>query len=94
MNEPTKLSPLSVGLGWASRITSIGMGFGLPAVLGYWLDYLLGSNPLLVIAGSVIGFAAGMVQVMSLAGLPGESLHRDSADRTPNRESSSKSKGL
>ena len=67
LNDRTEFSPLSVGLTWAIRVTSIGLAFSLPAVLGYGCDRLLGTTPSCVLAGACLGFAAGMAQVMSLA---------------------------
>jgi F0F1-type ATP synthase assembly protein I len=52
---------------WASRVTSIGLCFSLPALAGYAVDRWLGSSPIGVLAGALIGFLTGMLQVLALA---------------------------
>src|SRR5262249_18308789 len=67
-------SPLSVGLEWASRITTIGLEFVLPMVLGYGMDSWLRTTPVGTVAGAVLGFALGMWQTIRMTRrLPGQS---------------------
>lgn len=61
------LSPLSIGLQWASRVSAIGVEFVLPAVLGAWADRSLGSSPLLTIAGCFVGIGVGMYHILLIA---------------------------
>ena len=61
------VSPLGVGLQWASRIAAIGVEFVLPAVVGGWLDRSLGTNPWFTILGCFLGLAAGMVHILRIA---------------------------
>jgi F0F1-type ATP synthase assembly protein I len=56
-----------VGLELASRVTTIGLGFALPPVLGYGLDHWLGSTPAATIIGAVLGFATGMMTTLKTA---------------------------
>jgi len=60
-------SPLSVGIAWAYRVTSLGLEFALPACAGYWIDQRFGSLPWGVMIGSVLGFAAGMTHLLRIA---------------------------
>lgn len=64
-SEPSR-SPLSVGVEWASRVMTIGLEFALPALGGVWLDRRLGTGPWMVLVGSGLGFAAGMVHLLRI----------------------------
>jgi F0F1-type ATP synthase assembly protein I len=67
VKERRSRSPLAVGLEWASRVTTIGLGFALPPVLGYGLDLWLGSTPAATIIGAVLGFATGIMNTLKMA---------------------------
>jgi len=67
LSPPDPIDPLSAGLQWASRITTLSLSFALPAVLGYYIDRWLGSSPIGVLLGVVLGFAAGMIQLLQIA---------------------------
>jgi hypothetical protein len=60
-------SNLSVGLRWASRISTIGLEFAVPPVLGALLDRRWGTPPLVTLVGVVVGFAAAMVHLLRIA---------------------------
>jgi ATP synthase protein I len=60
-------SNLSVGLDWASRITSVGLEFAVPPLLGAWLDRQFGTSPLALLTGAVLGFAVGMMHILKIA---------------------------
>lgn len=60
-------SNLSVGIGWASRVTTVGLEFVVPALLGVLLDRQLGTSPLALLTGAVLGFAIGMVHILRIA---------------------------
>jgi hypothetical protein len=60
-------SPLSVGIGWASRISALGFEFSLPPLAGYALDRWLGSNPVGILVGMVVGFLVGMMHILQIA---------------------------
>lgn len=72
--------PLSTGFLWASRISTIALGFALPMVVGAWIDQWLRSSPIGVLTGLVLGFLAGMTQIVRIArtGTSGESGDSDS----------------
>jgi hypothetical protein len=65
--KPDQRSPLSIGLDWGSRITTIGLEFALPAVLGFGLDRWLNTGPWLTIAGSLLGLLVGILHMIRLA---------------------------
>jgi F0F1-type ATP synthase assembly protein I len=64
---------------WGTRITTIGLEFGLPAVLGYGLDRWWHTAPWLTIAGAVSGLLIGMMHVLRLP----QELARSSSLRRP-----------
>ncbi len=67
MERPGSRSPLSIGMDWAARITTLGLEFVLPTLGGAYLDRYLGTTPLATLIGSVVGFAIGMTQLMKIA---------------------------
>jgi len=60
-------SPLALGIEWASRVTTIGLMFALPAMLGYGVDRWLHTAWAGTIAGAVLGFVTGMLQTMRMS---------------------------
>jgi F0F1-type ATP synthase assembly protein I len=76
-------SALAAGMMWASRITSVALGFSLPPLLGYALDRWWNTTPVATMVGAVLGFVSGMFQTMRLASdLPGGKSHaRDQSQR-------------
>jgi F0F1-type ATP synthase assembly protein I len=65
-------SPIAVGMEWASTITTIGLLYTLPIVLGYYLDRYWGTSPAATLTGVVSGLAVGMVYTVRLGrSLPG-----------------------
>lgn len=67
MKRPGSRSPLSIGLEWATRITTLGLEFSLPALGGVFLDQRIGTMPVLTLTGSVLGFTVGMMHMMNIA---------------------------
>jgi hypothetical protein len=62
-----------VGIEWASRVTTIGLEFALPPLLGYGVDSWLRTTPVATITGAVLGFATGMMHTVSMVRqLPGQ----------------------
>lgn len=59
-------SPISIGMDWGARVTSIGLEFALPAVFGHFLDKWLGSAPWLTIGGAILGMVVGMTHILRL----------------------------
>lgn len=67
MSQPERRSSLSVGVEWASRVSSIGMEFALPPLAGAYIDHRAGTTPLLTLLGVVLGFAVGMMHILRIA---------------------------
>ena len=66
MDQDPQRTPLSMGVAWASRITTMGLSFALPLVAGYYADRRLGTKPALFLVGMVFGFAVGILQFMKI----------------------------
>jgi ATP synthase protein I len=67
LERPDPRDSTSVGILWASRITAVGLEFALPAVGGLFLDRKWSLGPLGLIAGVILGFALGMVHLLSIS---------------------------
>lgn len=67
MSRPEPDSVISVGARWATRVTSIGLEFALPALLGGYLDRRWGTGTALTIAGAILGFLVGMFHILAIA---------------------------
>ena len=60
-------SSLSVGMQWASRVTTVGLEFVVPPLLGVLLDRWWGTSPLAMLTGALVGFGVGMMQILRIA---------------------------
>jgi ATP synthase protein I len=60
-------SVLAEGIQSASRITTVALGFSMPALLGFGLDRWWGTTPAATITGAILGFVLGMFQTLRLA---------------------------
>ncbi len=67
MGRPEPSDPMSIGLYWASRVTTVGLEFALPALGGLWLDRHWPLGPAGVIVGAAIGFAVGMLHLLKIS---------------------------
>jgi len=56
-----------VAMRWVNQITSIALEMAVPAFIGHWLDQRWKTEPWLVAVGALLGFAAAMVHLLSLA---------------------------
>jgi F0F1-type ATP synthase assembly protein I len=52
---------------WASRISTIGLEFALPPLMGVGLDRWWHTRPWFTILGSLLGFAVGMWHILRIA---------------------------
>jgi hypothetical protein len=68
IQKPESRSALSVGYYWCARVTSIGLEFAAPALLGFGLDRWLKTSPWFTVIGAFLGLGLGMSQVLRLAG--------------------------
>ena len=64
---PDTRSSMAQAVGWSSRITAISLGMGLPGLFGYWIDKQLGTEPVFLILGVVLGLTSGLWQLVKLA---------------------------
>jgi ATP synthase protein I len=60
-------SLLSVGIAWASRITTIALELSVPVAVGFGVDRWLSTAPLATILGAVLGFVLFMVHTVRIA---------------------------
>ena len=67
VEQPEPRSPLGVGFDLASRATTIGLEFALPAAAGYGLDSWLGTKPAATVCGVVLGFIVGMLHAVRMS---------------------------
>jgi ATP synthase protein I len=81
MSQPSRdpsgrrLSPLSVGLQWATTITTIGLEMALPALGGWWLDRRFGTEPIWTVILALLGVTVAMRHLWDIA----KRLNRQSA---------------
>ena len=54
----------------------IGLEMAIPPAGGYWLDLRVGTSPLFVILGAILGFVGGMFHLLQIAGQKGPSQPR------------------
>jgi F0F1-type ATP synthase assembly protein I len=60
-------SPLSVGLVWSARASMLGVEFALPVFLGHYIDLRLGTSPIALFVGMILGFVVGMMHLLRIA---------------------------
>jgi len=66
-NAPDDRSPMTLAIEWSTRLMTIGLEMALPAAAGHWLDLRIGTSPIFVILGAMLGFAVGMFHLMQIA---------------------------
>jgi F0F1-type ATP synthase assembly protein I len=52
---------------WASRISTVGLEFAVPPLLGVLLDRWAGTSPAALLVGAVLGFGVGMMHILRIA---------------------------
>ena len=67
INQRDSRSWLSVGIAWASRITTLALELTIPVLVGVGLDRWWGTSPLATISGAVLGFVLFMLHPLRLA---------------------------
>ncbi len=60
-------SPMVIAMEWSARLTTIGLEMALPPAGGYWLDGRIGTLPLFVVVGGILGLVVGMFHLMQIA---------------------------
>jgi len=66
MKKDNDASAMAEAMSWVSRITSVCGVFALPPLGGMWLDGALGTLPLFVIVGALVGFGGGMYSLIKM----------------------------
>lgn len=51
----------------ASKVTTIGLEFALPAAAGYGVDSWLGTMPAATVCGVILGFIVGMLHAVRMS---------------------------
>jgi hypothetical protein len=67
LGRPEPDSVVSLGVRWATRVTSIGLEFALPPLFGGYLDRRWGLGSTLTVVGAVLGFLTGMAHILAIA---------------------------
>jgi ATP synthase protein I len=67
LGRPGPDSVVSLGVRWATRVTTIGLEFALPPLLGGVLDRRWRLGSILTILGALFGFLTGMVHLLAIA---------------------------
>jgi ATP synthase protein I len=67
VSGPDRRSPLAVGLSLSTTLSTIGLEFALPMLLGLYADEKLGTKPVLLLVGMVLGFALGVFHLVRIA---------------------------
>jgi len=80
--EP-RLSPMSVGLQWATTITTIGFEMAVPTLGGWWLDQHFDTAPVWTIILALLGITVAMKHLWDISKRLGR--RASSVDRTPDR---------
>ena len=90
VERPEPRSSLALGMEWASRVTTIGLVFVLPMLLGYGADRVLGTLPVATVTGLFLGVVLGLVQTvrltLTLPGGPPPRVHPRGTARLPVRQ--------
>jgi F0F1-type ATP synthase assembly protein I len=64
--DPDDRSRVAKAYDWASKIISVSIGMVVPAVVGHWIDRRLGTGPLLLVVGSILGLLVGMKNLLRM----------------------------
>lgn len=60
VKPPDDRSAMALAMAWSSRITTVSVEMVLPALLGYWFDQWLGTEPLFLMLGAALGLTGGI----------------------------------
>ena len=70
-DEHDDRSPYALAMEWTSRITTISLELVVPVLIGYWLDQRLGTRPLFLVVGVILGFVTATLSLVRLTKPPG-----------------------
>jgi ATP synthase protein I len=57
---------MSIGIEWASRISTVGLEFMLPSVFGVWLDRRWSTSRVATIVGTLLGFTLMLIHLLRI----------------------------
>jgi len=66
-NNSDDRPPMAVAIEWSTRLVTIGLEMAIPPAGGYWLDLRVGTSPVFVVLGAILGFTGGMSHLMRIA---------------------------
>lgn len=65
--SPDDRAPLAIAADWATVAITVSLEMAVPALMGYGLDYLLGTRVVFVAIGAILGLVVGMMHLVRLA---------------------------
>jgi len=65
-NDKYNLSNIAEAMQWVSVVTSVVGVMTVPAIVGIWVDHLLGTKCVFVILGVIVGFVGGMYCLLDM----------------------------
>ena len=65
VNEPPKLSPIGLAMGWVAKITTVALEMVIPGAIGAWADDRWGTS-FLALLGLVVGVTVGMWHLVQM----------------------------
>jgi F0F1-type ATP synthase assembly protein I len=94
VDQPESRSALVEGIQTASKLTTVGLVFAMPALVGFGLDRLWGTLPAATIVGALLGIVLGMLRVLAIAReLPASSSRRSKPPGGDPRDAGSETGG-
>ncbi len=61
------LSPITVAVQWAARITTISLEMVIPGFIGLWIDQYSGTGFLFAVIGFALGLVTGIWHLVQMA---------------------------
>jgi F0F1-type ATP synthase assembly protein I len=65
-NDKYSVSSIAEAMKWVSVVTSVVGVMTVPALVGIWVDHLLGTKCVFVILGVIVGFVGGMYCLLDM----------------------------
>jgi F0F1-type ATP synthase assembly protein I len=65
-NDKYGASSIVEAMKWVSVVTSVVGVMTVPALVGIWIDHLLGTKCFFVILGVIVGFVGGMYSLLDM----------------------------
>ena len=66
-NDKYGVSSMSEAMKWVSVVSSVVGVLTVPALVGVWIDNLLGTKCLFAILGGILGFVGGMYSLLNMS---------------------------